>query len=302
MEPLVSILIPTRNRPNLIVKAVKSALSQTYQSIEVIVTDNSDNDESAKLIASIHDHRIRYAKNEKNIGPIVNWRKALDLAKGEFCIVLPDDDYLTNPFYIEDAIKILSNSDIQLVVPDCILAYPNRNVIGVSGHSGIINGKKFIREGFHIPHIGNVFRKQIALNFDAFHSNDILWSDIELWRKIMSVGDVYCYSMPSIVYLFHSSNIVLNMSRSELIANSRFIRPSVESFANEELIADLVVRYLCAVDGVSSGVNYDFVRSVRKLNSVNKNTFIMLMKIKYQLIKSQIKLMIGKLIGKMKRL
>lgn len=302
MGPIVSILIPTRNRQNLLLKAVKSVFHQTYHSVEVIVTDNSDTNDAEGMLTSIGDSRIRYEKNAKNIGPILNWRKALEMAKGEYCIVLPDDDYLINPFYIEDAVNILSNSEIQLVVPDCILSYPSKNVIGVSGHSGLINGKDFIREGKHIPHIGNVFRKEMAQRFDAFYSNEILWSDIQLWMKLMSVGDVYCYSKPSILYLFHENNIVLNMSKSELITNSKFIRSSVESFANEKLIAELVVRYLCTIDSISSEVDIEFVSSVVQLNSVQKRMFSILYKVKYQSIKRLIKTISWKVIRKMQSL
>jgi len=288
MGPIVSILIPTRNRPNLLLKAVKSALSQTYSPIEIIISDNSDNDQSREILALINEDNIRYSKNPENIGPILNWRKALEIAAGEYCIILPDDDYLINPFYIEDAVNILLNDNIQLVVPDCILSYPSKNIIGVSGFSGQINGKDFIESVFNIPHIGNVFRRSMALHLNAFHSNDILWSDIELWIKLLSEGDVFCYCKPSISYLFHHDNIVLNMSKSELIINSRFILPAVAAFANKDLIPYLVLRYLYIVDSISRKVDSAFVRSVIKLNDVSGSIFVIMFKIKFQRLKRKI--------------
>ena len=282
MGKVVSVLIPTRNRPLLAIKAVKSALLQTYGSIEVVVTDNSDTEQLGDMLKSIGDDRVRYFKNAENIGPILNWRRALEVAAGEYCIILPDDDYLINPFYIEDAVKILANDTVSLVIPDCICSYPDKTVIGTSGYSGLINGKDFIRNGLHIPHIGNLFRKEMATHLNAFHSNDILWSDIELWMKIMAAGDAYCYNMPSVLYLFHDSNIVLNMSKMQLIANSRYIRPSVATFADEELIAELVIRYLCTVDSISKEVDRTFIRTVIKLNDLEKKKFQILMEVRYR--------------------
>jgi len=275
MESLVSILIPTRNRPALLIKAVKSALAQTYKQIEIVITDNSDIDQSSALKYLIEDKRVSYIKNLDNIGPILNWRKALECSSGRYCLILPDDDYLLNPFYIEDAVKILNDEKVSLVVPNCILSYPEIQIIGKSGHQGYIGGQDFIRAGLHIPHIGNIFRKEIALRLNAFHSNDILWSDIELWRRMMSIGGVYCYSIPSVLYLFHNSNIVLNMTRSELIVNSRFIRSSVESFADENLIYDLVFSYICAIDGLGVKVDSDFLKSVMKKNNI-ENSFALM--------------------------
>lgn len=285
MGKVVSILIPTRNRPQLAIKAVRSALAQTYRSIEVVVTDNSDTAQLGDLIASIGDDRVHYFKNHENIGPILNWRKALETAKGAYCLVLPDDDYLINPFYVEDAAEILTNDAINLVIPDCILSYPSKNIVGTSGHSGLIKGQDFIRKGRHIPHIGNVFRKEMAQNFNAFHSNDILWSDIELWMKLMSAGDVHCYSTPSVLYLFHGENIVLNMGRAELIANSRYIRTAVGSFADDELLAELVIRYLCAVDSISNAVDLGFISSVIKLNHIENKRFHILAQFQYRIAK-----------------
>ena len=289
MGKIVSILIPTRNRYQLVIKAVRSALSQTYRSIEVVVTDNSDTDQLSDMLVSISDERIRYVKNSKNIGPILNWRKALDIASGEYCMLLPDDDYLINPFYIEDAIEILTNGTINLVIPDCICSYPSKNIIGVSGYQGLIKGQDFIRKGLHIPHIGNIFRKEISQRFNAFHSNDILWSDIELWMKLMSKGDAYCYKIPSVLYLFHDDNIVLNMSKAELIANSRYIRPAVESFADENLIAQLIIRYLCMVDSISNVVDHEFITAVIKLNQLESKQYQILMQFYFRVAKNKVK-------------
>lgn len=289
MGDLVSVLIPTRNRPQLAVKAVKSALAQAYDSIEIIVTDNSDTDVLGNILATVADQRIRYVKNRENIGPIPNWRSALEISNGKYCLVLPDDDYLINPFYIEDSVKILADSTINLVITDCILSYPSKNAVGFSGHTGLINGHEFIRKGLRIPHIGNVFRREGALCCNAFLSNDILWSDVELWMKLLSTGNAYCYSKPSMLYLFHDNNIVLNMSKSQLIANSKFIRPSVEAIADEKLVSELVIRYLCRVDSYGDLVDLEFVESVIGLNKIDSMRLQVLAQFYFRSAKRRIK-------------
>ncbi|MGQ0453214.1 glycosyltransferase family 2 protein, partial [Bacillus sp. SS-TM] len=64
--PLVSILIPTYNRPHYFKIALESALAQTYSNIEIIIGDDSTNDETATLI------REQYLPNYKNITYIRN--------------------------------------------------------------------------------------------------------------------------------------------------------------------------------------------------------------------------------------
>lgn len=68
--PLVSILIPTYNRPYYFQMALQSAINQTYKNFEIVIADDSTNDETMTLIQSYLNQYpfIRYYKNEHNIG------------------------------------------------------------------------------------------------------------------------------------------------------------------------------------------------------------------------------------------
>lgn len=71
--PLVSILIPTYNRPHYFKIALESALAQTYSNIEIIVGDDSTNNETEKLIYRdyLHKHKhITYIRNPSTFGTI----------------------------------------------------------------------------------------------------------------------------------------------------------------------------------------------------------------------------------------
>jgi glycosyltransferase domain-containing protein len=92
--PLVSICIPTYNRPEYLLRALRSCLAQTYSHFEIIVTDNSTNDESREAIRQLHDPRIAYHKNPTNLGPCGNTNRATSLATGEYVKLLMDDDLL----------------------------------------------------------------------------------------------------------------------------------------------------------------------------------------------------------------
>lgn len=90
---LVSICIPTRNRPGLLRELLDTVFVQTYGNYEVIITDNSDNDETRNLVASYADSRVRYHKNETNLGMDGNARRAFSFATGEFFTFTADDDF-----------------------------------------------------------------------------------------------------------------------------------------------------------------------------------------------------------------
>ncbi|MDD5056759.1 MAG: glycosyltransferase family 2 protein [Sideroxydans sp.] len=296
MEPLVSVLIPTCNRPELLLKAINSALLQSYKNIEVVVSDNSNTTETEEMVLGISDPRLVYSRNKENIGPILNWRKALEIAKGEYCVLLPDDDYLINPFYLEEAVSIALRYEVKLVIPDCILDKPNNKSVGLSRYSGMIEGRLFIQNNYSIPTIANLFNRKLAIKLDAFRSNEILYADVELWMRMMSLGKVYCYDTPSVYYLFHGANIVTNLSPDVLVRNSKYIRRSVDSFASEELIYELVCRYVLFVDDICKLADYEFIKNVFFENGITVSPATLLLECKYVRAKAGIKAAVKRIV------
>lgn len=108
IKNLVSIIIPTYNRRNLIEDAIECALQQTYKNIEIIVVDNNSTDGSYEFLVKKYGQNsfVRIFRNEKNIGAVRNWQKCIKFAKGEFCKILWSDDLMEATF-IEKAVKIL---------------------------------------------------------------------------------------------------------------------------------------------------------------------------------------------------
>jgi len=91
MRPLVSVIIPTYNRDELLRRAMESVLNQTFDDFELIVVDGAKSDETKGLVKSFGDKRLRYVPqkgkgiaNARNIG--------IKKARGEFIAFLDDDD------------------------------------------------------------------------------------------------------------------------------------------------------------------------------------------------------------------
>lgn len=97
--PLVSIGIPTYNRANSYLKqALKSAVSQTYQHIEIIVSDNCSSDDTKSVVKEFRDPRIRYYRQSKNIGAVPNCNFCLEQSQGAYFLALYDDDLIDEDF------------------------------------------------------------------------------------------------------------------------------------------------------------------------------------------------------------
>lgn len=104
MEPLVSVCIPTYNRERFLLRAMRSALDQTYKRIEVLVSDNASTDNTMKLLGAVQDDRLRVHRQPRNLGPERNIRWLLEHATGEYLVVLSSDDYW-EPHMLETAVR-----------------------------------------------------------------------------------------------------------------------------------------------------------------------------------------------------
>jgi glycosyltransferase involved in cell wall biosynthesis len=92
--PLVSIVIPTFNRANLVGRAIHSALKQTIQDIEVIVCVDGSTDNTKEILDDICDSRLYVIYHPINVGMCLNMNSGLNAARGEYLLILSDDDWL----------------------------------------------------------------------------------------------------------------------------------------------------------------------------------------------------------------
>lgn len=90
----ISVYIPTRNRAELLLAAVRSVLKQTYVDLELIVVDDASNDGTESLLSSLRyeDKRIRILRNDSPRGAPATRNRAIAAATGEFITGLDDDD------------------------------------------------------------------------------------------------------------------------------------------------------------------------------------------------------------------
>jgi glycosyltransferase involved in cell wall biosynthesis len=93
MQPkLVSVIIPTYNRASTLARAIESVLKQTYGNLELIVVDDSSNDETSGVVSGIADERIKYIKFSKNKGVAAARNAGIKESCGDYIAFLDSDD------------------------------------------------------------------------------------------------------------------------------------------------------------------------------------------------------------------
>ncbi|TVQ07820.1 MAG: glycosyltransferase family 2 protein [Balneolaceae bacterium] len=116
-QPLVTIGIPTWNRAGSYLRgAVESALTQSWQNIEVLVSDNGSTDHTAELMADFDDPRLRYIQQPVNLGQRGNMNFLVQEARGDYLLLYHDDDQIDSDF-VETCMKAANyRSDAGLIV------------------------------------------------------------------------------------------------------------------------------------------------------------------------------------------
>ncbi len=138
--PLVSILIATYNRSRLLRRAIESTLGQDFTNFELVVIDDCSPDDTAKVVAAFNDPRIRYIRNETNVGSKEGDRAILrrfvyELMRGKYFVYLCDDDYWLFPDLLNRQVEAFRTHDNLAMVMGGQLAYFLTTPDSYFGHS-----------------------------------------------------------------------------------------------------------------------------------------------------------------------
>ncbi len=110
----ISVCIPQYNRIAYLLRSLKQIEEQQYENIEVVVSDDGSTDNTAEAIRDLQKHYrypLIFHTNEKNLGYDRNYRKCIELASGDYCIVIGNDDTLYQPDAINILVEFLEKND-----------------------------------------------------------------------------------------------------------------------------------------------------------------------------------------------
>ena len=157
--PLVSVGIPTFNRPKGLEKVINDFLNQTYINIEIIISDNnSDNPEVKRICKEFEqvDSRIKYFRQKENIGMYKNFEFVRDISRGEYFAWASDDDRFHHSF-IKETFDIISKDDSIVLCTPLIKVFsgekeimqykPDFHTVGLDKLNRIKKISNYIKEG-----------------------------------------------------------------------------------------------------------------------------------------------------------
>jgi GT2 family glycosyltransferase/MoaA/NifB/PqqE/SkfB family radical SAM enzyme len=121
-SPLVSVIVPTYNRPDQLVGALRSILGQSYKEVEIIVVNDCGADVESILSFLNKKNQITYIRHGKNRGLAAARNTGIKIARGKYIAYLDDDD-IYYPNHIETLVRFLETSDHKVAYTDAHRAH-----------------------------------------------------------------------------------------------------------------------------------------------------------------------------------
>ena len=214
-SPKISIILPNYNHASYLVARWESILAQTFTDYEIILLDDASTDNSKELLAGFAKHPkvSHFVVNEQNSGsPFKQWRKGLELAKGEFVWIAESDDS-AHPELLAELTK--------LIEPQTVLAYSASEVIDQEGQNmgrnrwadgldplrwqgdyknkGVDEVRSYLAFRNTIPNASAVIvRREELLKLD-FPTDFNFCGDWMLWSELLRYGNI-AYTSKSLNY------------------------------------------------------------------------------------------------------
>jgi len=211
---LVSVVIPTRNRQDLVARALKCVLSQVDVELEALVVDDGSTDGTSAFLENLSDDRVRHLRNENGTGVALARNRGIAEARGDWIAFLDDDD-LWAPAKLRSQLTACQATDAAfaytgLVVTDTSLDWRKpvepppaatlaRSLLGVNviGPPSCVMASRELLE-----RVGG---------FDPEYS---ILADWDLWLRLAAAGRPAACDAPLTAYVTHPENMHLDATGS----------------------------------------------------------------------------------------
>jgi glycosyltransferase involved in cell wall biosynthesis len=190
-ESKVTVLMSVFNGEKFLREAVESILSQTFEDFEFLIIDDGSTDDSASIISSYHDPRIKLVTNNSNIGLSKSLNRGLKVSKGEY-IVRMDADDISLPQRLEKQVEYMeSEQEVAVLATKIALIDSDGNRVGYWNDDQCTSTTEEIIERLPkancIAHPSVVMRRDIVIDY-LYNENLNNSQDYDLWLRLAADG------------------------------------------------------------------------------------------------------------------
>jgi glycosyltransferase involved in cell wall biosynthesis len=210
---MISVVLPTFNGEKYISRAIDSVLSQSFSDFELIIINDGGNDNTESIIKgySYSDSRIKYFKNEKNLGIVKSLNRGLNEAKGDYIARIDDDDVWIDKDKLKKQFEFLENNPGYVLVGTGAICV-DENEIELTRYLLPGTDEK-IREDLlcknNFIHSSVMYKKDAVIKVGGYdEKKDTKYvEDYDLWLRLGIVGKMHNLREYSILYMIREGSV-----------------------------------------------------------------------------------------------
>lgn len=234
IEPKISVIIITYNRANLLSKAITSVLNQSYQNLELIIIDDASTDNTELLVKNFTDNRIKYYKNDSNLGIAKSRNKGVSLANGEYVAMLDSDDYWLDCNKLQKQLDIFNQDEkIGLVGTGITCVNDKGEKIKddiFETRDDLIRQRILLKNQFAQSSV--LFKKEAFNLVSGYDKSLTVCEDLDLWLKIGKEFKLANTLEPLTAYLIHAGGISKASKKRIAFSTDRVINHYKHNYPN----------------------------------------------------------------------
>ena len=243
--PLISIIIPVYNAQLYINEAIESVIQQSYNNIQIIITDDGSTDNSVAIIKALNDQRIEIYETQKNEGQANRLNFGIEKAKGDFICIMHADDVMVST-KLEKQLKFLLQNP-QIGICGC-------NILLMGTQSGEIKYPQFDQECKNMllsappfAHSAILAKKEVFSNLNTvYYQHLVPAEDYDLWVRLATQNTFANIQEPLLKYRIHAQQIGTLKKDREAIVLSEIRKKIISLFfkINEKRDIDICFKTL----------------------------------------------------------
>lgn len=187
---MVSVIIPTYNRAEMLKEAIISVLNQSYQNFEIIIIDDGSKDNTKDIVKSFKDKRLKYIWQKNSGRPASARNSGLKVAKGEYIALLDSDDIWLN-HKLETQIKTFDSNSNILAVATNYMYFPSSPINAENlkiRKDRILSFKNMLRS--NTINNSSVLIKKMAIDSIGLQDESTrILEDYEYWLRLLNYRD-----------------------------------------------------------------------------------------------------------------
>lgn len=260
MSPYFSIIIPTYNRAGMLPVAIESVINQTFKDWELLIIDDGSTDNTAEVVRSYTDERIKYFFQE-NQERCAARNNGIERSKGKYICFLDSDDY-----FLEDRFEKLNIKIKELGEPNLFMftgvCFEKNDKISQRAENPVNEHTNkydyFMRSHIHCQQ--TIIPREILLN-NKFDLRFNISEDTELWLRIITKNNfLYIDNQHTVVVTDHDDRSI-SVSKNNVYAKVLVVFSYMRKQFNYPFSKELIKYYYC--DGNFGIAKYYIYQSKR---------------------------------------